>query len=113
MVGEGTPEEIAATAGSYTGEFLKEILAQPAAIRPAPDHGAAQSDSTGQGPAAKKTAAVTKDAAPKKASAAKASAAKAPAVKKPAKSAESSGKATTSPDAQKAKRLARKAAALR
>ncbi|WP_280419205.1 excinuclease ABC subunit UvrA [Nocardia carnea] len=92
VVGEGTPEDIAATPGSYTGEFLKEILAQPAATSPAKETGAVKPDT---------------------ARARKSTAKKAPAAKKTAKTAESAEKAAKSPDAQKAKRLARKAAALR
>jgi excinuclease ABC subunit A len=84
VVGDGTPEDIAANAGSYTGQFLKEILAEPA---PA---------ALGKG-AAKKAAPAARKAA-------------APAKKKTAASAEATAAA---PDPQKAKRLARKAAALR
>ncbi|WP_194820334.1 excinuclease ABC subunit UvrA [Nocardia sp. XZ_19_385] len=81
VVAEGTPEDVAAVAGSYTGQFLKEVLEQPAAPKKA---------------AAKKAPA--KKAAAKKAAAPKAAAAKEPAKKTPE---------------QTAKRLARKAAALR
>src|SRR5690606_2091427 len=82
VVGEGTPEDIAATPGSYTGEFLKEILAQPAATSPAKETGAVKPDT---------------------ARARKSTAKKAPAAKKTAKTAESAEKAAKSPDAQKAK----------
>ncbi|MGW0181814.1 ATP-binding cassette domain-containing protein, partial [Nocardia sp. NPDC003345] len=91
VVGEGTPEDIAENTDSYTGQFLKEVLAQPAVT-------AAKS-----GAAAARAAA----AAPAK----KAPAKKAPAKKTAAK-AEPAASAKT-PDPQKAKRLARKAAALR
>jgi excinuclease ABC subunit A len=33
VVGFGTPEEVARTAGSFTGEFLAEVLGLPAAER--------------------------------------------------------------------------------
>jgi excinuclease ABC subunit A len=35
VVAEGTPEQVAKTAGSYTGEVLKPILAKPNAKPPA------------------------------------------------------------------------------
>ncbi|GAB2666960.1 excinuclease ABC subunit UvrA [Nocardia goodfellowii] len=76
VVAEGTPEDVAAVAGSYTGQFLKEVLEQPAA---------------------------PKKAAAKKAPAKKAAAKKTAAPKEPAKK---------TPE-QTAKRLSRKAAALR
>ncbi|MGW0251214.1 excinuclease ABC subunit UvrA [Nocardia goodfellowii] len=76
VVAEGTPEDVAAVAGSYTGQFLKEVLEQPAA---------------------------PKKAAAKKAPAKKTAAKKTAAPKEPAKK---------TPE-QTAKRLSRKAAALR
>ncbi|WP_378742803.1 excinuclease ABC subunit UvrA [Nocardia brasiliensis] len=87
VVAEGTPEDVAAVAESYTGQFLREALNQPPASNPA-----------------KKTAG-------KKASATKAAAKKAPA-KKAAKAVD---KPTDAQAAAKTatKRLARKAAALR
>lgn len=87
VVAEGTPEDVAAVAESYTGQFLREALEQPPASNPA------------------------KKAPAKKASATKAAAKKAPA-KKAAKAAD---KPTEAQAAAKTatKRLARKAAALR
>jgi excinuclease ABC subunit A len=89
VVGDGTPEDIAANPDSYTGQFLKEILAEPAAP-------AAGVSANKTHPAKKTAAAAKKSAAPAKK---KATATDEPAAKVP--------------DAQKAKRLARKAAALR
>ncbi|MGW4847552.1 excinuclease ABC subunit UvrA [Nocardia brasiliensis] len=88
VVAEGTPEDVAAVAESYTGQFLREALATPPATKPA------------------------KKAPAKKASATKASAKKAPATKAakatPDKPAEAQAAAKAA-----AKRLSRKAAALR
>jgi excinuclease ABC subunit A len=33
VMGTGTPEELAATAGSVTGDFLRPLLSEPAAAR--------------------------------------------------------------------------------
>ncbi|MET8877152.1 excinuclease ABC subunit UvrA [Nocardia sp. NPDC004604] len=88
VVAEGAPEDVAVVGGSYTGQFLKEVLALPAATAPkAPAKKAAK-----KAPA-KKTAA--------KAAANNSSTAKAAATKIPA------------PNAAAAKRASRKAAALR
>ncbi|MEV0252428.1 excinuclease ABC subunit UvrA [Nocardia sp. NPDC050712] len=81
VVAEGAPEDIAAVPGSYTGQFLKEVLAAPAA--------------------------------PKKAAAKKAAAKKAPAKKAPAKKAAAAKEPAKKTPEQTAKRLSRKAAALR
>ncbi|MFG1797185.1 excinuclease ABC subunit UvrA [Nocardia sp. NPDC049149] len=96
VVAEGTPEDVAAVAESYTGQFLREALDQPAAakaVKKAP---------------AKKVAA--------KAAATKTPATTAPAKKAPAKKAVGiAEKPTEAQAAAKAatKRLSRKAAALR
>ena len=37
IVAEGTPEEVAATPGSYTGEYLARLLPRPSSDAPAPD----------------------------------------------------------------------------
>ncbi|KAA8880529.1 excinuclease ABC subunit UvrA [Nocardia colli] len=92
VIAEGTPEDIAAVAESYTGQFLREALEQADA------------------PKASK--------APAKKAAAKATAAKAPAKKAPAKKAAAKTPADKPTEAQAAaktaaKRLSRKAAALR
>ncbi|WP_431958387.1 excinuclease ABC subunit UvrA [Nocardia lijiangensis] len=99
IVAEGAPEDVAAVSNSYTGQFLAEVLAQPAASAPAKrapaKKTAARKASTKPAPA--------EPAAPKATKAAKV--AKAPAEKPAAKKAPSETAA--------AKRLARKAAALR
>ncbi|MFX0574885.1 excinuclease ABC subunit UvrA [Nocardia nepalensis] len=88
VVAEGAPEDVAAVTHSYTGQFLKEVLALPAATEPkTPAKKAAK-----KAPA-KKTAT--------KAAATNAAPAKATATKIPA------------PNAAAAKRASRKAAALR
>ncbi|MBF6248339.1 excinuclease ABC subunit A, partial [Nocardia elegans] len=85
VVAEGTPEDVAAVPDSYTGQFLKEVLAQ-AETAPAPKSAAA------------------KKAAAKKAAAKKA-AGESGTVKKRT--------VPAPPETAAAKRLARKAAALR
>ncbi|MGW4772836.1 excinuclease ABC subunit UvrA [Nocardia sp. NPDC004278] len=88
VVAEGAPEDVAVVGGSYTGQFLKEVLALPAATAPkAPAKKAAK-----KAPAKKAVA---------KAAANNSSTAKAAATKIPA------------PNAAAAKRASRKAAALR
>ncbi|MEU0506379.1 excinuclease ABC subunit UvrA [Nocardia sp. NPDC005998] len=88
VVAEGAPEDVAVVGGSYTGQFLKEVLALPAATAPkAPAKKAAK-----KAPAKKAAA---------KAAANNSSTAKASATKIPA------------PNAAAAKRASRKAAALR
>ncbi|MFF0533462.1 excinuclease ABC subunit UvrA [Nocardia amikacinitolerans] len=93
VVAEGVPEDVAAVPNSYTGQFLKEVLAQPAATAPVKRAPAKKT--------AKKAAAKAVPAEPTAAKPAK----KAPAEKAAAKKAPSETAA--------AKRLARKAAALR
>lgn len=93
VVAQGTPEEIAAVPESYTGQFLKEVLEAPAATDPHP-----RPDNA---PAPKK--AVRKPAA-------KASVNKASVKPKGDGAGEDTAKTAA---AQKAKRLSRKAAALR
>ncbi|SNY89801.1 Excinuclease ABC subunit A [Nocardia amikacinitolerans] len=93
VVAEGVPEDVAAVPNSYTGQFLKEVLAQPAATAPVKRAPAKK--------IAKKAAAKAVPAEPTAAKPAK----KAPAEKAAAKKAPSETAA--------AKRLARKAAALR
>ncbi|WP_068067954.1 excinuclease ABC subunit UvrA [Nocardia xishanensis] len=93
VVAEGTPEDVAAVPNSYTGQFLAEVLAQPAASAPVKRAPAKKA-------AAKKTAAKT---------AAKAAPAEPAAKKAPADKAAKKAPAETAA----AKRLARKAAALR
>ncbi|MEV0030318.1 excinuclease ABC subunit UvrA [Nocardia sp. NPDC050793] len=90
VVAEGTPEDVAAVPNSYTGQFLAEVLAQPAASAPVKRAPAKKA-------AAKKT---TAKAAPAEPAAAKKAPADKAAKKAPAETAA-------------AKRLARKAAALR
>ncbi|MEV5837834.1 excinuclease ABC subunit UvrA [Nocardia sp. NPDC052112] len=88
VVAEGTPEDIAEVAPSYTGQFLKEVLALPAATAPkAPAKKAAAK----KAPAKKAATKATNNS----------SATKATATKIPA------------PNAAAAKRASRKAAALR
>ncbi|APE34216.1 excinuclease ABC subunit A [Nocardia mangyaensis] len=77
VVATGTPEDVAQVSASYTGQFLKEVLAAPAPVKPA------------------------KKAAAKKAAAKKAGDTAVPAAKK------------VPTETAAAKRLARKAAALR
>ena len=51
VVAEGTPEQVAKTAGSYTGEVLKPVLARPThRIRPAPRRPTATAASSGRSP---------------------------------------------------------------
>ncbi|MET8779780.1 excinuclease ABC subunit UvrA [Nocardia sp. NPDC050713] len=95
VVAEGVPEDVADVPNSYTGQFLKEVLAQPAATAPAKRAPAKK--------AVKKAAAKAVPAEPTASKPTKA--AKAPAEKAAAKKAPSETAA--------AKRLARKAAALR
>ncbi|MEV0285224.1 excinuclease ABC subunit UvrA [Kribbella sp. NPDC050820] len=82
LVAEGTPEDVAANAASYTGEFLSEILngraAKPSAKK--------QSAAAKKAPAAKKAAAAKKAPAKKVAAAKKAPAKKATATRKRAAS---------------------------
>ncbi|WP_067845666.1 excinuclease ABC subunit UvrA [Nocardia lijiangensis] len=96
IVAEGAPEDVAAVSNSYTGQFLAEVLAQPAASAPAKRAPAKKA-------AAKKASAKPAPSEPAAQKATKA--AKAPAEKPAAKKAPSETAA--------AKRLARKAAALR
>ncbi|GAA0585192.1 excinuclease ABC subunit UvrA [Kribbella sandramycini] len=73
LVGEGTPEEIAANPASYTGEFLREILAgraaKPSARVAAPVKKPAVKKAPAKKAAAKKAAAPAKKTAAKKATA--------------------------------------------
>ncbi|TQM26177.1 excinuclease ABC subunit UvrA [Nocardia bhagyanarayanae] len=93
VVAEGVPEDVATVPNSYTGQFLKEVLAQPAATAPAK-----------RAPAKKAVKKAPVKAVPAEPTAAKPTK-KAPAEKAAAKKAPSETAA--------AKRLARKAAALR
>ncbi|WP_216911160.1 excinuclease ABC subunit UvrA [Nocardia noduli] len=89
LVAEGSPEDVAAVADSYTGQFLKDVLAAPPASKKAPAKKVA------------KKASAAKTATPGTSATAKAAGTKVAAAKK----------AAAEPAA--AKRLARKAAALR
>ncbi|WP_216897823.1 excinuclease ABC subunit UvrA [Nocardia alni] len=90
IVAEGTPEDVAAVSGSYTGQFLKEVLAAPAA-EPAAKKAAASKNSATKTTAAQSTTAKSAAAAPVK-----------PTAKKPADK-----------DPKKAAAARRRAAALR
>lgn len=96
LVAEGTPEQVAESPDSYTGQFLHRALAQPAATAPLSR---------------------TAEDAPKKAgrSASKNAelAIEKPAKKSPGKKSTKKAAPTQTPAEQKAKRLARKAASLR
>ncbi|MEU4287140.1 excinuclease ABC subunit UvrA [Kribbella sp. NPDC026596] len=86
LVAEGTPEEVAANAASYTGEFLAEILEGRAAKPSAKQQAAAAKSAPAKKTAAavKKTTAAKTTAAKKTATAKKAVAKKAPARKRAA-----------------------------
>ncbi len=88
VVAEGTPEDVAEVAPSYTGQFLKEVLALPAATAP---KGPAKKTAAKKAPAKKTVTKATNNS----------STTKATATKIPA------------PNAAAAKRASRKAAALR
>lgn len=59
VVATGTPEDIAAASDSYTGQFLKEVLAAPAPKKPAVKKTAPKKAAEKAGPAAKKAPAET------------------------------------------------------
>ncbi|WP_454198988.1 excinuclease ABC subunit UvrA [Nocardia sp. Marseille-Q1738] len=63
VVAQGTPEDVAAVAGSYTGQFLREVLAQPPAPQAAKKAPAKKSARGAESTAAKATKRVTKKAA--------------------------------------------------
>ncbi|MQY21148.1 excinuclease ABC subunit UvrA [Nocardia macrotermitis] len=71
VVAEGTPEEIATVSESYTGQFLKETLAIPAAKAPARKTAAKKTAAVKKSSTAAKKAAKPVDADPKKAAAAR------------------------------------------
>ncbi|MGW1342242.1 excinuclease ABC subunit UvrA [Kribbella sp. NPDC002412] len=77
LVAEGTPEDVAANAASYTGEFLAEILNGRAAKPSAKKQAAAAKTAATKAPATKKALTAKKAPAAKKVAAAK----KAPAKK--------------------------------
>ncbi len=117
VVAEGAPEEIAEVADSYTGQFLKEVLAAPPATEPtsAAARRAARAEKSARAAVpAKKAPAKAADAAkkaPAKSAPAKKTAAKKAAAEKPAAKKTAAAKKAAEPAA--ARRLARKAAALR
>ncbi|MFE9787308.1 excinuclease ABC subunit UvrA [Nocardia salmonicida] len=59
VVATGTPEDIAAVSDSYTGQFLKEVLAAPAPKKPAAKKAASKKAAEKAAPAAKKAPAET------------------------------------------------------
>jgi excinuclease ABC subunit A len=80
LVAEGTPEEVAANPGSYTGEFLAEILHGRAA-KPSAKQAIASAAKAPAKKAAVKKAAPVKRTAAKKTAVTKTTAKKAPAKK--------------------------------